>query len=91
MISNVLNSGSALERFFLNTCVLLLCLCFTLIVFVSADHFYLFSFDTFSSQVPIDADRARGPGEQDFVTLSDITKSQKCLSTLHILNIIPSD
>ena len=69
MISNALNSGSALERFFLKTCILLVCLCFTLLVSVSADHLYLFSFDTFSSQVPIDANRARCPGEQNFVTI----------------------
>ena len=70
MISKALNSGSALERFFLKkTCVLLFRLCFILLVLVSADHLYLFSFDTFSFQVPIDADRTRCPGEQNFVTI----------------------
>ena len=63
MISNALNSGSALERFFLKICVLLVCLCFTLIVSVSADHLYLFSFGTFFPQVPIDADWTRCTGE----------------------------
>ena len=72
MISNVLNSGSALERFFFkNMCFTCVFVFFTIFVFVSVDNLYLISFDTFSSQVPINAHRARGPGEQNFFTTLD--------------------